>query len=127
MTPNADLGSGAGDDGLLTASEIATLELAAEWVILSACNTAAGDGRGKATYSGLARAFQLAGARSLLLSHWPVRDDVATRLSVATVLAAAQGTGRGEALRQAQLALIEDGEIKGASSPSIWAPFVLIE
>jgi len=126
MTPSVDE-LDAADDGLLTAREIASLTLAAEWIILSACNTAAGDGRGNATYSGLARAFQLAGARSLLLSHWPVRDDVATRLSVATVTAAAQGTERSEALRQAQLALIADGSLSGAASPSIWAPFVLIE
>lgn len=124
--PDGDTGEG-GDDGLLTASEIASLKLVADWIILSACNTAAGDGRGNATYSGLARAFQLAGARSLLLSHWPVRDDAATRLSVATVKAAASGVERSEALRQAQLALIADGKMQGAASPSIWAPFVLIE
>lgn len=126
MTP-APQGKEGESDGLLTASEIATLKLAADWIILSACNTAAGDGRGNATYSGLARAFQLAGARSLLLSHWPVRDDAATRLSVATVTAAAQGAERSEALRQAQLALMADAGISGGASPSIWAAFVLIE
>ncbi len=126
MTPMEGEG-GQAEDGLLTASEIAQLKLAADWIILSACNTAAGDGRGNAVYSGLARAFQLAGARSLLLSHWPVRDDAATRLSVATVTAAAKGVERSEALRQAQLALIADSEMEGSASPSIWAPFVLIE
>lgn len=115
------------DDGLLTASEIAALELAADWVILSACNTAAGDGRGSATYSGLARAFQLAGAKALLLSHWPVRDDAAARLSVATVAAAEAGTERSEALRRAQLALLRARDLPGAASPAVWAPFVLIE
>jgi CHAT domain-containing protein len=103
------------------------MRLAAEWIILSACNTAAGDGPGLATYSGLARAFHLAGARSLLLSHWPVRDDAAARLSVATVTAAAAGMERSEALRQAQLALIAARDLPGAASPAIWAPFVLIE
>lgn len=116
-----------GDDGLLTASEIASLELAADWIILSACNTAAGDGRDNATFSGLARAFQLAGARALLLSHWPVRDDAATRLSVTTVQGASEGLTRDEALRRAQLALIEDQSVPGGASPSIWAPFVLVE
>jgi len=122
MTPGE-----AGDDGLMTASEIARLRLAADWIILSACNSAAGEGPGRATYSGLARAFQLAGARSLLLSHWPVRDDAAARLSVATVTAAAAGMERGEALRRAQLALIAARDLPGSASPSIWAPFVLIE
>jgi len=126
MTPEAGNGT-TENDGLLTASEIARLSLAAEWIILSACNTAAGEGRGTPTYSGLARAFQLAGARSLLLSHWPVRDDAATRLSVATVSAARNGVSRSEALRQAQLAMIDDPEFAGGASPSIWAPFVLIE
>lgn len=126
MTPQT--GEAALDnDGLLTASEIARLDLAADWIILSACNTAAGEGPDTPTYSGLARAFQLAGARSLLLSHWPVRDDAATRLSVATVMAARNGMARSEALRQAQLALIDDATIAGGASPSIWAPFVLIE
>lgn len=125
MTPGA--GGNTGDDGLLTASEIATLKLSADWIILSACNSAAGEGPGKATYSGLARAFQLAGARALLLSHWPVRDDAAARLSVATVTAAQAGTDRAEALRRAQLALIAARDVPNAASPSIWAPFVLIE
>lgn len=126
MTPLAGADSAA-NDGLLTASEIAELQLAAEWIILSACNTAAGEGRAAPTYSGLARAFQLAGARSLLLSHWPVRDDAATRLSVATLTAARDGVERSEALRRAQLAMIEDAGFAGGASPSVWAPFVLVE
>ena len=68
------------DDGFLKASEVTELKLDADWVILSACNTAAGDGsEGTSGLSGLARAFFYAGARSLLVSHWPVRDDVAAR------------------------------------------------
>lgn len=115
------------NDGLLTASEIGRLRLAADWVVLSACNTAAGEGRASPTYSGLARAFQLAGARSLLLSHWPVRDDIATRLSVATVKGSASGVERSEALRRAQIALMEDGSVEGGRGPATWAPFVIIE
>lgn len=126
MTPSKGSDSAA-NDGLLTASEIAELQLAADWIILSACNTAAGEGRAAPTYSGLARAFQLAGARSLLLSHWPVRDDAATRLSVATLTGAQSGMDRSEALRQAQLAMIDDAAFTGGSAPSVWAPFVLIE
>jgi CHAT domain-containing protein len=58
------------DDGLLTASEVARLEMDADWVILSACNTAASDGApGAEALSGLASAFIYAGARSLLVSH----------------------------------------------------------
>lgn len=64
------------DDGYLSASEVATLKLDADWVILSACNTAAGDARGAESLSGLARAFFYAGARSLLVSHWGGRFGV---------------------------------------------------
>src|SRR5207249_4467195 len=60
------------DDGLLTASEIAQLKLNADWIVLSACNTAAGDQIGSDALSGLARAFFYAGARTLLASHWAV-------------------------------------------------------
>ena len=60
------------DDGYLSASEIAGLKLDADWVILSACNTAAGGAEGAEALSGLARAFFYAGARSLLVSHWAV-------------------------------------------------------
>jgi CHAT domain-containing protein len=58
------------DDGLLTASEVAQLKLNADWVVLSACNTAAEGNPGAEALSGLARAFLYAGARSLVVSHW---------------------------------------------------------
>ena len=63
------------DDGLLTASEIAALRLNADWVVLSACNTIAGDKPGAEALSGLARAFFYAGARALMVSHWAVEFD----------------------------------------------------
>lgn len=118
---------GSGEDGLLGASEIAQLRLGADWVILSACNTAAGGSSGAPAYSGLATAFAQAGARGLMLSHWRVRDDAAARLTVGTVRGAAAGMSRAEALRQTQLALMADGSVPGAAHPAIWAPFVIIE
>ncbi len=124
------LGTGdpaAGEDGLLGASEIARLAIDADWVILSACNTASGGSEGAPSYSGLARAFAQSGARALLLSHWRVRDDAAAWLSIATVQAVRSGEGRAEALRKAQLALIRDKALAGAAHPAIWAPYVLIE
>ncbi len=69
------------DDGLLTASEVAGLKLDADWVVLSACNTASADTLGAEALSGLARAFFYAGARALLVSHWPVYSDAAVRLT----------------------------------------------
>ena len=111
------------DDGLLTASEIATLNLNADWVVLSACNTAAGSGNGAEALSGLARAFFYAGARALLVSHWAVYSQAATELTTATfaALAAKPQLGRAEAFRSAMLDLIARGE-----PPSYWAPFVVV-
>lgn len=115
-----------GSDGLLTASEVAALDLAAEFVILSACNTAAGATRSAAPYTGLAQAFLYAGAQSLLLSHWRVRDDAAAFLGTETVARTTAGLSRAEALRQATLALIDESGLPNASHPAIWAPFLLI-
>ncbi|HUD29494.1 MAG TPA: CHAT domain-containing protein, partial [Novosphingobium sp.] len=114
------------DDGLLTASEVAQLRLDADWVILSACDTSAGDGENAPTYSGLARAFISAGSRALLLSHWPVRDDVAGRLTLRTLEGARSGLSRAEALRRAQLEVLGDPAIPGGAHPASWAPFVLV-
>lgn len=61
------------------------VNLNADWVILSACNTASGDGKGAPGLSGLARSLFYAGARNLLASHWPVRDDVASTITVDTI------------------------------------------
>jgi len=114
------------DDGMLTATEISSLHLDADWVILSACNSAGGLGAGSPTYGGLAAAFIRAGARSLLVSHWPVRDDAAERLTVATVRNASGGAPRAVALQQAMLTLMADRRVPNAAHPAIWAPFVLI-
>jgi CHAT domain-containing protein len=121
------------DDGLLTASEIATLKLNADWVILSACNTAAGDGsKGAQGLSGLARAFFFAGARNLLVSHWPVRDDVAARITVDTIRRKQSDPrlARAEALQQAMRAIRNDTSHDSANDtwahPNAWAPFSLI-
>src|SRR6185312_6436713 len=72
------------DDGLLTASEVAQLKLNADFVVLSACNTIAGDKPGAEALSGLARSFFYAGARSLLVTHWSVDSEAATRLATST-------------------------------------------
>lgn len=114
------------DDGLLTASEVATLRLDADWVILSACNTAAGDAVGGDAFSGLARAFFYAGARALLVSHWYV-DSQATVALITKALEAMRrhaGIGRGEALRIAMSDLIAAGGRN--AHPANWAPFVVV-
>ncbi|WP_114952213.1 CHAT domain-containing tetratricopeptide repeat protein [Sphingosinicella terrae] len=121
------------DDGYLAASEVAALRLNAEWVILSACNTAAGDGRaGAAGLSGLARAFFFAGARTLLASHWPVADAVAARLTVRTVelLRDHSALTRAEAFQRAMREVRNDVSVDRSGEtlahPFYWAPFALI-
>lgn len=117
------------DDGLLTASEVSELRLSADWVILSACNTAGGDGRADGEgLSGLARAFLYAGARAILASHWPVRDDAAARLTTRAIGALASGERqrRSEALRGAMLSLMDDASDPSLAHPSAWAPFVVV-
>ncbi len=115
-----------GSDGLLTASEILTMKLDSDLVILSACNSASGNSRISAPYTGLANAFLFAGTKSLLISHWPLRDDSAARLSVETVRGMRNGFTEADALRQAQLGLLEDTTFEGASHPATWAGFVLV-
>jgi CHAT domain-containing protein len=112
------------DDGLLTASEAANLKLSADWVVLSACNTAEGGER----LSGLTRAFFYAGAKAVLASHWRVRDDAAARLTAdaLTLYARKPEMGRAQALRRAALKLMADRSDPFFASPAAWAPFVVI-
>jgi tetratricopeptide (TPR) repeat protein/CHAT domain-containing protein len=116
------------DDGLLTASEIAGLKLDADWVILSACNTAAGQEPGAEALSGLARAFFYAGARALLVSHWYVNSEAATLLTSRTFaeMRSSVRIGRAEAFRRAMLAVMTDDRRPWNAHPSKWAPFVVV-
>jgi CHAT domain-containing protein len=120
--------SSATDDGLLTASEVAQLKLNADWVVLSACNTIAGDKPGAEALSGLARAFFYAGARALLVSHWAVESNAATLLTTSTfdLLKADPRLGRAEALRRAMLAYMNDASDPRNAYPAFWAPFVVV-
>ena len=116
-----------GDNGLLGASAIANLKLDAEWVLLSACNTA-GTGGGRLRgegLSGLATAFFYAGTRALLASHWYVVSEPTVFLTTHTFDAyqKSPSMGRAEALRRAQLALLEQPNM---AHPVFWAAFTLI-
>ena len=115
------------DDGFLSASEIAALKLDADWVILSACNTAAGAATSAEALSGLARAFFYAQARALLVSHWAVYSDATVKLITMAIreMASNPKVGRAEALRRSMLALIDKGEPHEAH-PAFWAPFVVV-
>jgi CHAT domain-containing protein len=115
------------DDGLLTASEIARLRLDADWVVLSACNTAAANEKQSVSgFSGLARAFFYAGARALLVSHWYVDSHATVALITKSFAVAKQNVkgGRSAALQAAMLSLIESAGPE--AHPAYWAPFSLI-
>ena len=117
------------DDALLTASEAAQLNLSASLVILSACDTAGSDGTpGAEGLSGLARAFIYAGARAILVSHWPVDDYAAATLTTGMIdrMKADAPRTRAEALRESTLALLEDASQDRFAHPRIWAPFVVV-
>ncbi len=116
---------------LLTLDDILALKLDADWVVLSACNTAAGDGKGSEAISGLGRAFFYAGSRALLVTHWPV-ESYSARLLVAGIFeryAADASLTRTEALRASMLALM-NGETDGGADtyahPMFWAPYALV-
>jgi CHAT domain-containing protein/Tfp pilus assembly protein PilF len=116
------------DDGLLTASEVAQLKLNAEWVVLSACNTASAEKPGAEALSGLARAFFYAGARSLVVSHWEVNSDSAVVLMTGTfaALAANPKLSHAEALQKSELAMIHNAQRPDWADPKYWAPFVVV-
>jgi CHAT domain-containing protein len=116
------------DDGLLTSGEVAQLKLNADWGVLSACNTIAGDKPGAEALSGLARSFFYAGARALLVSHWAVNSEAATRLTISTFdhLKADGNLGRADALRIAMLAYLNDTSSPKNAYPAFWGPCALI-
>jgi CHAT domain-containing protein len=127
LTPPAE--ASPENDGLLTASKIATLKLDADWVVLSACNTAAGDGTPNADgLTGLAKAFFYAGARSLLVSHWPVwsKPTVALTTRAFAELARQPSIGRAEALQLSMMAMLHPSNPSEFAHPQVWAPFVLV-
>jgi CHAT domain-containing protein/Flp pilus assembly protein TadD len=116
------------DDGLLQASEIAQLKLNADWVVLSACNTAAEETPGAEALSGLARAFFYAGARSLVVSHWSVNDQATAQIMIAMFQATDRDPklSHAEALQQSMLSFIDDAKSDNHAHPRLWAPFVVV-
>jgi CHAT domain-containing protein len=117
---------------LLSASSIMGLDLDANTVILSACNTGGpGDSTGGESLSGLARAFFYAGARALVVTHWPINDQSSTFLITDTLRRFISGSdgGMAGALRAAQLGLLDKAgkELPAQLAlPYFWAPFALV-
>jgi CHAT domain-containing protein len=128
------VGNPRGRDGFLMMSEVLELDLNAELVVLSACNTSgegerAGNGEG---FAGLTQAFAYADGRSLLVSHWSVESGT-TRELIVKVFEGLDARGRAGALRETKRSLKrkvrEEADGSGSLSlahPFFWAPFVLV-
>lgn len=124
------------ESGLLTLDDILGLKLDADWIVLSACNTAAGEGSGAEAVSGLGRGFFYAGSRALLVTHWPVETVSARLLVTGTFERYSSGSGmtRAESLRQSMLKLMAGEYVDPDSKkvvfayahPIFWAPYALV-
>jgi CHAT domain-containing protein len=126
LTPPAVTPKEKSHDGLFQASEISTLKLNADLVVLSACNTAGASGRlGGEALSGLAEAFFYAGAKGLVVSHWQVPSEQTARLM--TQMFAGIGpdfkVGPAKALSVAQRSLSSKTE---TAHPYFWAAFTVV-
>ena len=109
-------------EAIITAGSILDLDLDADLVVLSACNSGGGAAAGE-SLSTLARAFFFSGARGLLVTHWYVNDAAAARVAVLTLRNIRDGDAPAEALRKAQLGLMQ---VAGGAHPALWAPFAMI-
>ena len=115
------------DDGILTAEEVATMDLSGvEWAVLSACDTGLGEIRAGEGVLGLRRAFQIAGAKTVIMSLWSV-DDQATREWMVTLYEGRfqKQLSTADAVHAATVAMLRDRRAKGQSTaPFYWAAFV---
>jgi CHAT domain-containing protein len=128
--------AGVDGDGMLTMEEVLALKLDADWVVLSACNSAAGAAAGAEAVSGLGRAFFYAGTRALLVTNWAVDSASARDLVSGTFhrLAEDNKLTRAEALRQSMVAVMDGPGFVGASGkteyayahPLYWAPYSIV-
>jgi len=121
-------------DGLLTFAEIFSLQIDADLVILSACDTAGNATAGTTleagittggdfALDGLVRAFVGAGGRTILASHWPVPDDFNATQRLITGLFDENAGNTATALRQSQIALMDDAD---TSHPFYWSAFAIV-
>jgi CHAT domain-containing protein len=118
---------GTGDDGILTAEEIGAVDLrSVRWAVISACESGVGEVQDGEGVLGLRRAFQVAGARTTIMSLWPVSDN-GTRQWMRALYGARLHGGRdtAESVREASLEVLQDLRRRGESThPFTWGAFV---
>jgi CHAT domain-containing protein/Tfp pilus assembly protein PilF len=118
----ANTNKGTNDDGILTALEASGLNLwGTKLVTLSACDTGIGVVKNGEGVYGLRRAFTLAGTESLVMSLWPVSDNVTRELMTAYYRGLKEGLGRGDALRRVKLQILSRKDLQ---HPFYWASFI---
>jgi len=112
------------EDGILRMNEVFNLEMNADLVVLSACQTGLGNlVRGEGMV-GLTRAFLYAGARRVAVSLWDVNDLTAPEFMLSLYRRLRQGEAPAVALRSAKVEMLHSGSAVRAN-PYFWAPFVL--
>lgn len=114
------------EDGDLHAGEIYNLEIDADLVCLSACQTGLGKISKGEGIIGLSRALVYAGANNLIVSYWTVSDESTSQLMQSFYSELAKNKGKddyAQFLKEAKVKLITSGEY---AQPYYWAPFVLI-
>jgi CHAT domain-containing protein len=116
------------EDGVLTAEEIATLDLrGVEWAVLSGCDTGSGEIRTAEGVLGLRRAFELAGVGALIMSLWPVEDQTTSQWMEKLYEARLGGASAAESLRKASLDQLARARKTGQSThPFGWGAFVAV-
>jgi len=127
LTPDID--NDINDNGLLTTSDISQLKLNADFVVLSACNTAAPDGTpGAEGLSGLGRAFFYAGSKALMVTHWAVISDAAVKMTTQIFDSMHNNDNMDIALahQQSTLKLMHNKEKPYYAHPMFWAPFMIV-
>jgi CHAT domain-containing protein len=114
------------EDGILTSEEIATLDLSSvDWAVLSACETGLGEIQAGEGVLGLRRAFQIAGARTLIMSLWKVDDDSTQEWMRGLYENRLAGMSTAEAARRASVSMIQAERAAGKSThPFFWGGFV---
>jgi len=119
-------GGTAEEDGILTSEEVASLDLrAAGWVVLSACETGAGVIKAGEGVLGLRRAFQIAGAQTLIMSLWSVADVPAQEWIRNLYASRLAGASSAEAVRAATLKMIAARrQAKVTVHPHAWGAFI---
>ena len=108
-------------DGLLTTSEIINTNFTSELIILSACNTAAGDIENINSLSGLTKSFFFSGAKNIIASHWSVETYSAEKTTINLFEKSDESYSR--RLRKSKLDLIKEDD---TGHPFFWAPFIFI-